>query len=110
VSAPGQDVGGVSLEYRPYREVLATLWTPDRARFDEGAGAAYLSVDLPGTADDLFVSYEDEAACTRKMEYVRANGLGGVILWDVANQYLPDRAPGARNPLLGALGHAAFAE
>jgi len=106
-SGPGQSIDGVSLEYRSYRDVLGTLWAPERARFDAGPAAAYLSVDLPGTANDLFVSYEDEAACARKMDYVRTNGLGGVILWDVADAYLPDGPPGARNPLLGALGSAA---
>ena len=108
-TGPGQGIEGVTLEYKSYRDVLATLWTAERERFDEGAGAAYLSVDLDGTANDLFVSYENEATCTRKMDYVRTNRLGGVILWDLGNGYLPDRPAGERNPLLRALADAATA-
>jgi chitinase len=108
VAEPRQSIATVTgeLEYLSYRDLLGTLWTPEREQFDADAGAPYLSVDLDGRASDLFVSYEDEAACVRKMDYVRTNGLGGVILWDLAGGYLPDRPAGARTPLLSALGNA----
>jgi GH18 family chitinase len=53
------------------------------------------------------VSYEDETSILAKGQYVRDQGLGGTIVWTIVwniNQgYLPDAAPGSRDPLMAAL-------
>lgn len=72
-------------------------------RWDDVGAAAYLAVDRPGSADDVFVSYEDARAIREKLAYVRSTGLGGVIIWEYGGGFR-DTATGAdRNPLTDAL-------
>jgi GH18 family chitinase/lysophospholipase L1-like esterase len=51
-----------------------------------------------------WVTYEDEGSVTAKAAYVKANGLGGVIIWTL-NQGATDPTTG-RNPLLDSVKRA----
>jgi GH18 family chitinase len=55
-----------------------------------------------------WVTYEDEASVAAKAAYVKANGLGGLILWTL-NQGATDPATG-RNPLLDSAKRALLNE
>lgn len=72
-------------------------------RWDPVAGAAYLSVDRPGSADDVFVSYEDARAIRDKLAFVRERGLGGVIVWELGGGFRDTAPPGERSVLLDAV-------
>lgn len=48
------------------------------------------------------VSYNDPQAVTEKGNYVKANGLGGAILWTINQAYFPNAAAGSRDPLMKA--------
>jgi chitinase len=88
----------------PYYQIMSTHYKPDVYRWDSTAQAAYLSIDMPGSESDRFVSYDDETACRKKMEYVRQQKLGGVIIWELGGGW----QPGASQPdrLLKAVGEA----
>jgi MYXO-CTERM domain-containing protein len=75
-------------------------------RWDDAAGAAYLSIDEPGADADVFVSYEDARAIREKIEAVRSEGLGGVIIWELGGGIRVDEAGAERNALLDAVGEA----
>jgi chitinase len=89
-----------------YRRIMETQYDPGKYRWDDVAKAPYLSIDNPGSANDRFISYEDERSVKQKMDYARAEGLGGLIIWELGGGYLRSRPAGARNPLLTALREA----
>jgi chitinase len=77
----------------PYYQIMESFYDPQAYRWDSSAQAAYLSIDKPGSADDQFVSYDDELSCRRKIAYVREHGLGGVIIWELGGGYEPKASP-----------------
>ena len=113
----GTDTGGVTRPRQqwtspprvsgklPYRE-LAARFEVSEYRWDEVAAAAYLSIDQPGAAQDLFISFDNEQAVAAKVEYVRAAGLGGLAVWELAGGHRAELPAGERDPLLTALGEA----
>lgn len=72
-------------------------------RWDPVAGAAFLSIDEPGSSNDVFVSYEDARAIRDKLTYVRDNGLGGVIVWELGGGFRDGAPAGERSVLLDAV-------
>jgi chitinase len=102
-TGPIQPIDGVKVEQLYLHQLLSKYYKPERYRWDERAGAAYLSVDEEGTANDAFVSYEDERALRDKVLWARREKLGGLIIWELANGYLKDAPEGKRHPLLEAV-------
>ena len=52
--------------------------------YDEKRGAAWLFNDDPSSPDYLtFYTYESVSSLDAKLEYIRENGLGGLIVWQV---------------------------
>jgi len=88
----------------PYFQIMADNPSPDLYRWDSTAQAAYLSIDRPGAEADRFISFDDETACRKKVEYARRQGLGGVILWELGGGWQPGANPPDR--LLKAVGEA----
>lgn len=102
--APGQPISGVTMKTGvPYAAIMDTYYQPGRARWDALAQAPYLSIDGP---QKQFVSYDDETLCTKKVAYARAQGLGGVMVWELGSGYCPTRPAGQREPLLAAIKRA----
>ena len=89
----------------PYHVIMDTFYRPEYYRWDTVAQAAYLSIDKPGSADDKFISYDDETTCRKKIDYVKAKGLGGVILWELGGGWRPQASP--PDKLLQAVKEAA---
>jgi chitinase len=54
----------------------------------------------------MFVSYDDAHACQAKVSYARNLGLGGVMIWELANEYMASQPAGQRTPLTSALKQA----
>ena len=94
----------------PYYELAKRYGVGDPARpapgyaWDEKAEAPYLCVEGAAPVDREFVSYHDEHSAAKLLEYAREEGLGGMLLWDVAAGWIPDRPEGERHPVLKALG------
>ena len=102
--APGQPISGVTMQTGvPYAAILNTYYQPGRVRWDPLAQAPYLSIDAP---EKQFVSYDNEMLCMRKVAYARAQGLGGVMVWELGSGYCPTRPAGQREPLLAAIKRA----
>ena len=101
---PGQSIQGVTMDGGiPYAEIMDAYYQPSRYHWDALAQAPYLSIDAP---QKQFVSYDNEALCAQKVEYARAQGLGGVMLWELGSGYCPNRPAGKQNPLLQAVKQA----
>jgi chitinase len=89
-----------------YTDILTSYYQSNRYHWDEAAQAAYLSLDLGGAANDRFISYDDEHACQAKVSYARNRSLGGIMIWELAQDYRSDFPAGQRNPLALAIRHA----
>jgi chitinase len=50
------------------------------------------------------VTYEDPQSLADKGAYIKAQGLGGTIVWTINQGYVSSAQPGQKNPLLAALG------
>jgi hypothetical protein len=63
-----------------------------------------LSKDLSGSAGDHFVRYETAQSIQAKGDYLKAQGLGGAIVFEVTQDYLSEQPPGdAQHPLMTAV-------
>jgi chitinase len=77
--------------------------SPYQYFWDTAAQAAYRSFDGTGSANDKFISYDDEFACQNKVQYARSKGIGGVMIWELGGGYRANQALGQRDPLLQAV-------
>ena len=101
---PGQSIQGVTVNNSvPYGTIMDTLYEPSRYRWDPQAQAPYLSIAGP---QKKFVSYDDETLCAKKVRYARAQGLGGVMIWELGSGYRADGPAGHKEPLLQAVKQA----
>jgi len=89
-----------------YSVVMSSLYQSNRYHWDGVAQAAYLSITNTPASNDMFVSYDDAHACQDKVSYARNLGLGGVMLWELENEYMPGAPLGQRTPLTSALKQA----
>ncbi len=102
--APGLPISGVTMQTGvTYAAIMNTYYQPGRVRWDSAAQAPYLSIDGPVKR---FVSYDNEMLCRKKVAYARAQGLGGVMVWELGSGYCPARPAGQREPLLSAIKRA----
>jgi chitinase len=106
-TAPRQPLGGAvevaNDNEMSYANIMALYHDAPARRWDDAAKAPYLSFpDGAGPQGCTYLSYEDEESVRAKGEYVRSRGLGGAIVWTVAQGYLPSAPAGERDPLLKA--------
>lgn len=87
----------------PFHKIMDEYAPSGSYSWDDEAKAAYLSIDRPGSADDLFISFDDEQSIRAKFEYVEENKLGGVIIWELTGGYRANLPPGQRDLLLQAV-------
>lgn len=62
---------------------------------DQGLPYAYL--------DDQWISYEDAATATLKARYIKQNGLGGAMIWDIDRDDFRGSCYGKKFPILSAV-------
>jgi GH18 family chitinase len=85
-----------------YNVIMSTYYQPSLYRWDTAAQAAYLTIDNAGSNNDQFISYDDERTCQSKVSYARNSHLGGVMIWELAQ----DHQAGKPDPLLQAVKQA----
>ena len=51
----------------------------------------------------MFISYDDQRTCQAKISYVRNHNLGGVMIWEIAQDYSPTGTGRPACPLLQAI-------
>jgi chitinase len=106
-SAPMQSIEGVTTTRdNQYQKIAPYESNPAYYHWDSVAQVPYLSIDKEGTADDLFISYDNARSIAAKIKYVKENNLGGVIIWQLGDGYRTDVATGQDN-LLQAVKQAA---
>jgi chitinase len=88
---------------------IAAQYVPKATRtFDAEAKVPYLSSTTGvGPQNCNFISYEDAESIAAKGAYVKSQGLGGAIIWTIAEGYIASAPVGQRDPLMQAV-KAAF--
>jgi chitinase len=74
----------------PYWQIMEKYHRPERHRYDAASRTPWLSIDEPGEADDLFISYCDAQAITDRLKYMHDSRFGGCIIWHIAQDTMPD--------------------
>ena len=85
-----------------YSTIMAEYYQSNFYHWDAKAQAAYLSVTNANPAANAFISYDDLRTCQAKVSYARNHGLGGVMIWELAQ----DHSSGKASPLVQALQQA----
>ncbi|HXS69210.1 MAG TPA: glycoside hydrolase family 18 protein [Candidatus Polarisedimenticolia bacterium] len=85
-----------------YTSIVAGSYQSNLYRWDTAAQTAYLTISNATPANDMFISYEDPRACQAKVSYARNHGLGGIMIWELAQ----DHQGGQPDPLLQAVKQA----
>jgi chitinase len=87
-----------------YDAIMSGYYQTNRYHWDTNAQAAYLSITNAPAANDMFISYDDPRACECKVSYVRNRGLGGIMIWELAQDYVPGQPAPLMQAVKGALG------
>lgn len=85
-----------------YSSIMASYYQPNLYHWDTSAQAAYLSISNSDPAYDMFISYDDPHTCQAKVSYARNLGLGGLMIWELAQ----DHQSGQPDPLLQTIRQA----
>jgi chitinase len=108
-SGPNQSIAGVTTTTQSYAQILDQYETATYY-WQNDAEAPYLSVLANGGQSGRFISYEDPTLVGKKVAYVRAQGLGGVSIWELAGGHRASQAAGQQDPLVDALRQAVEAK
>ncbi len=91
-----------SLNQSAYSAIISSNFPANLYHWDNSAQAAYLSISNTIPANDMFISYDDQRTCQSKVSYARNHGLGGVMIWELAQ----DHQNGQPDALLQAVKQA----
>ncbi len=108
VSAPDQPLDGSNIVASDgtmsYANIMSEYYTAKARQFDSLAQVPYLSFATAHAPDGCaYISYDDEQSIESKGTYVKTNGLGGVMQWEINEGYIASAPQGQRNPLLIAI-------
>ena len=94
-----------------YANIMSNYYSPARYQYDAAAQAPWLGSATafgPGAGPKCnFVSYEDPSSVAAKGSYALAHGLGGTIIWTIAEGHRTDVSGAQQDALLDAV-KAAF--
>jgi hypothetical protein len=79
---------------------MSTYYQSNLYHWDTAAQAAYLSVTNLTATNEQFVSYDDEHSTEAKVSYARNHFLGGLMIWELSQDYEAAAPEGQRNPLV----------
>lgn len=85
-----------------YNDFMSTYYQSNLYHWDTNAQAAWIGITNASSASDMFISYDDQRTCQSKVSYARNLGLGGVMIWEIAQ----DHIAGQPDPLLQAVKQA----
>jgi chitinase len=85
-----------------YSTIMTDYYQSNLYHWDTNAQSAYLSITNANPTNNTFISYDDQRTCQAKVSYARNHGLGGVMIWELAQ----DHQSGQSSPLMQALKQA----
>ena len=85
-----------------YTDIMGSFYQPNSYHWDAIAQSAYLGITNANSTQSMFISYDDERTCECKVSYARNHNLGGVMIWNLAQ----DHTPNTTDPLLQAVKQA----
>jgi chitinase len=85
-----------------YTDIMAGYYQTNLYHWDANAQAAYLSLTNSNPVNNAFISYDDARACQAKISYARNHQLGGIMIFELAQ----DHISGQPDPLLQAVKQA----
>jgi chitinase len=86
-----------------YQAIMSGYYQANLYHWDTNAQAAYLSLTNAVPTNDVFISYDDQHTCQAKISYARNQKLGGVMIWELAQDYFATQPAGQRHPLLQSI-------
>jgi chitinase len=90
-----------------YANIIRDYYNATALRWDDGAKMHYLSFSQPkGPKGCTFISFESGKSIRAKGDYVKANALGGAIIWNINEGYIANKTTGPKNPLLAVTKRA----
>jgi chitinase len=109
VTAPDQALNGSTVAASDgdisYANIMTSYYSPAAAKWDGFARVPYLSfAAATGPKGCGYISYDDDRSIGEKGAYLKAQGLGGVIMWEINEGYISTAPVGQRNPLLTSIG------
>jgi chitinase len=85
-----------------YSDIMAGYYQTNLYHWDAIAQSAYIGITNAIPTNNIFISYDDQRTCQAKVSYARNHGLGGVMIWELAQ----DHQSGQPSPLMQALNQA----
>lgn len=103
VTALGQPLAGYS--YAIYKDAVNALALPGAVyHWDDSAKAPYVTYTQNGT--NYLISYDDTMSVRYKVERIKSDGMGGVMIYGLWDGWLSGNPVGQRDPLLQAVKRA----
>ena len=107
VTAPMQALGGSQVKASDgtmsYPNIMSSYYAASAYHYDSAAEAPYLTLSGSNAQSCTYVSYDDPTSIAAKGAWVKAQGLGGAIIWEIGEGFVPSGATvQAQNPLLEA--------
>jgi chitinase len=85
-----------------YSDIMTGYYQSNLYHWDNSAQSAYLGITNANRKNNMFIPYDDQRTCQAKVSYARNHGLGGVMIWELAQ----DHQGGQSSPLVQALKQA----
>jgi chitinase len=108
VTAPVQMLNGSTVKASDntmsYANIMSTYYAASAYHYDSAAQVPYLTLSGSNPQGCTYVTYEDATSIAAKGAWVKQKGLGGVIIWQLAEGYVSTGSGvAAQNPLLEAM-------
>jgi chitinase len=98
-SAPAITAVSYSTLMDTYAATASTLW-------DASAAAAYMSLDQTGSANDKFITFDNEVTVQAKVQYALDKNAGGMFIFQLGQGYRRSLPAGQKDLLLQTLKQA----
>ncbi len=85
-----------------YTDIISSYYQTNLYHWDATAQAAYIGITNANPVNNTFLSYDDPRGCQTKVSYARNRNLGGIMIWELAQDYKPN----VTSPLLQAVKQA----
>ncbi len=89
-----------------YADIMGHYYQSNLYHWDNTAQAAFLSMTNVPASNDIFISYDDTPACQAKVSFARNLHLGGLMIWELSQDFFSTQPAGERAPLISALKQA----